>query len=127
MARTVEFTWDTDLNKLAKELNADLGKVKRKVTLDLFTKIVRRTPVDTGRLRGNWAVGDGSPPQGTTENTGVPIPTATLSDFGPAYIVNNLPYAVRIEYGYSNQAPSGMVRLALAELDAELKVLRKRI
>lgn len=27
-----------------------------------------------------------------------------------AYLVNNLPYAVPLEYGHSSQAPAGMVR-----------------
>ncbi len=31
------------------------------------------------------------------------------------YIVNNTPYAERLEYGWSKQAPNGMVRLTVAE------------
>jgi nitroimidazol reductase NimA-like FMN-containing flavoprotein (pyridoxamine 5'-phosphate oxidase superfamily) len=31
-----------------------------------------------------------------------------------AYLVNNLPYAVPLEYGHSKQAPGGMVRITLA-------------
>jgi hypothetical protein len=33
----------------------------------------------------------------------------------PIYIVNNLPYAIPLEYGHSSQAPQGMVRLAAIE------------
>ena len=32
-----------------------------------------------------------------------------------AYLVNNLPYAVPLEYGHSSQAPAGMVRVTIAE------------
>ncbi|MNJ81742.1 hypothetical protein D3C77_807050 [compost metagenome] len=31
-----------------------------------------------------------------------------------AFIVNNLPYAIPLEYGHSSQAPAGMVRVTLA-------------
>ena len=33
---------------------------------------------------------------------------------GVEYITNNLPYAERLEYGYSQQAPAGMVRVTAA-------------
>jgi hypothetical protein len=33
----------------------------------------------------------------------------------PVYIVNNLPYAISLEYGHSTQAPLGMARLAALE------------
>ena len=30
-----------------------------------------------------------------------------------AFIVNNLPYAIPLEYGHSTQAPNGMVRITV--------------
>ena len=33
------------------------------------------------------------------------------------YMTNNLPYGERLEYGWSSKAPSGMVRITLAEYD----------
>ena len=35
-------------------------------------------------------------------------------------VYNNLPYIERLEDGYSNQAPEGMVSLTAAELSVEL-------
>jgi hypothetical protein len=35
------------------------------------------------------------------------------------FLTNNLPYALRLEYGWSkNQAPAGMVGLAVAEFQS---------
>ncbi len=34
------------------------------------------------------------------------------------YIMNNLPYARALEYGHSKQAPAGVVRITLAEVDS---------
>ncbi|VEB42983.1 Uncharacterised protein [Chromobacterium violaceum] len=35
-----------------------------------------------------------------------------------AWLVNPMPYAVKLEYGWSKQAPAGMVRLTLAEISS---------
>ncbi|MNT90915.1 hypothetical protein D3C72_2319290 [compost metagenome] len=40
-----------------------------------------------------------------------------MSDFTVgqmAYLINNLPYAIPLEFGHSNQAPNGMVRVTIA-------------
>jgi len=96
----------------------------RKVALELFSKVILRSPVDTGRFRGNWQVSVGSIPSGTLElddKSG----TATVSKAAAAaagvkagdiiYLANNLPYAMRLEEGYSDQAPGGMVALTAQE------------
>lgn len=99
---------------------AKLELLVRKVSIDAFSEVILMSPVDTGRFRGNWQVGIGNVPNGTLEiddKTG----TATVSkatavaqgvQLGQVItLVNNLPYAERLEYGYSSQAPGGMVRL----------------
>lgn len=40
---------------------------------------------------------------------------------GEVWIVNNLPYAGKLECGYSQQAPGGMVRVTLANLPDALE------
>lgn len=80
-----------------------------------------------GRFRGNWLVTIGGPSQGTISRVD-PSGSETIDD-GTAtirtlesgetiYIMNNLPYAQRLEYGWSKQAPAGMVRLTVAEFQA---------
>lgn len=80
-----------------------------------------------GRFRANWFVTIGSPATGTTEHVdpsgsiAISNASAALAGFkaGPSiYIVQNLPYGPRLEYeGWSKQAPAGMVRITLAEID----------
>jgi hypothetical protein len=36
------------------------------------------------------------------------------------WIYNNLPYIERLEFGHSQQAPLGMVRISIAEIETEL-------
>jgi hypothetical protein len=74
--------------------------VFRALVLDIFRNIQIRTPVDTGRARGNWQVEF----NGTQEAT----------------IYNNLPYIERLENGWSQQAPAGFVRVTLSEFERKL-------
>jgi len=96
----------------------------RKIALELFSRVILRSPVDTGRFRGNWQVAIGSVPSGTLDLNDA-SGTATISKATAAtagvkggdviYLVNNLSYAQRLEDGYSGQAPNGFVALSIQE------------
>lgn len=103
----------------------------KKIALELFRRIVLRTPVDTGRLRGNWQAGAGVYETTTTDGTDpggqatIGAISATVLGAGPFValtLTNNLPYAVPIEYGHSQQAPAGMVRVSVAEFQGIARV-----
>ena len=76
-----------------------------------------------GRFRGNWQFSIDSPADGVLDqidpsgNVSVAVlmtQVQALTIGQTAYIVNNLPYAIPLEYGHSKQAPGGMVRITLA-------------
>ena len=101
------------------------NKAIRALALEVVKRIVLRTPVDTGRARGNWNVGVGSPDSGYTDNVDeggwqtISRGHAIIGGSGPGqiiYITNSLPYILPLEYGSSKQAPAGMVSVTLAEL-----------
>ncbi|MEZ0194280.1 hypothetical protein AB9U01_09465 [Pseudomonas qingdaonensis] len=80
-----------------------------------------------GRFRGNWQFSIDSPATGeldridrsgndTIAQLEAQVEALTIGQ--TAYIVNNLPYSVPLEYGHSTQAPSGMVRVTLANFQA---------
>lgn len=114
----------SELNLAVGELRAVVGKT----ALEGLRRIVLRTPVDTGRARGNWFVSFGT--AGTETTQGVdPNGSATIARgaavisryktrraFDSILLYNNLPYINRLEDGYSTQAPGGMVALTVAEL-----------
>ena len=121
-------------------------KVVRGTVIGMFTRIVKRSPVDTGRFRGNWQITVNAPSRtqkNTVDNSGPAQATPSSNPAGSVtavegafyvskqefpqfgyYITNNLPYAERLEYGWSGQAPSGMIRLSLAEFE---QVLREEV
>jgi hypothetical protein len=100
--------------------------MQKKLVLDLLAGVVRKTPVDTGRARGNWQVEVGSVPQGVrndrdgeSEEAIIQAASENLRSLGFAQVVwvaNNLEYVVFLEDGSSEQAPAGMLRVTLEEL-----------
>lgn len=99
----------------------------RGVLLEVHGRLIRRTPVDTGRARGNWNVGvnqidrsvadENMDPSGRTS---IQVGQATiLADFKAGdvgYVTNGLPYIPALEDGSSQQAPEGMVKVTAAEV-----------
>ena len=87
-----------------KSFKGRMNVVVRKVSLDLFKKVVLRTPVDTGRARGNWMVGINHIPIGSSFGEGNPI-GRIVSDILKAQagdsiaLANTLPYIGTLEYG----------------------------
>ncbi|WP_281211794.1 hypothetical protein [Pseudomonas fulva] len=76
-----------------------------------------------GRFRGNWQFSIDSPateeldridPSGSETIAALLSQVQALTIGQTAYVVNNLPYAIPLEYGHSTQAPAGMVRVTLA-------------
>ena len=82
-----------------------------------------------GRFRANWQFGETTAPSGELHEksppaSGYPSQDAVIGElhtqmlsakFGKNYwIVNNLPYAYRLEVGWSTQAPTGMVATTMA-------------
>ncbi len=119
----------SDLDKFAKTFNANTEMVTKKVAIEIGNSLVQMSPVDTGRFRANWQHGYGVPNLATTEQTDKGDATSgrleasILSGYGDVtYITNSLPYAKRLEDGWSKQAPSGMVRITAARFQQFVKL-----
>ena len=109
-----------------KKIKGDFKKFHQQVIAELFRRIVLRTPVDTGRARGNWQIELGGPAQGTLEvvdksgDGTVLKEIAKLQDIPPfslVHISNNLQYISYLEHDKrSPQHPEGMVEISLTEM-----------
>lgn len=96
----------------------------RKLCAELTQKVVERTPVDTGEARGGW-----NPALNTLDFTadGALDPTGAnvlleagnviaQMQAGDEYsLANAVGHIGNLEYGSSQQAPSGMVGVTIAE------------
>ncbi len=119
--------WSIPPTAFMDQIESDLVKQARIIAMALLGEIVLRSPVDTGRFRGNTTVSIGSPVFANTDNVdkagGATIAAgqAALTGLKPytvIYIQNNLPYAERLENGHSKQAPQGIFGLAFAGVAA---------
>lgn len=115
-------SFSDDIRKFADKTKLRLDVVHRKVVFDLTTSLIRMSPVKTGRFRNNWQIAEGVPNTTTTKTTGDPTQrlqgyAKTVSIGGVVYITNSLPYAIPLEYGWSQQAPNGMVRVTVRDYE----------
>jgi len=111
-----------DLSKFANLTESKMKQVITKTGIDLGQSIISDTPVDSGRLKGNWQPDINAYDETTTETTDK-SGGATLARVATRFngyktgdtltLSNNLPYAYHIEFlGHSKiKAPKGMVRL----------------
>lgn len=114
-----------DIQRFADKAKGNMDLVVRKVALDIFGRVIEKSPVKSGRFKSNWLCAIGAIPEGTTLAVDV---TAAITQVEAAalgvkagdvvYLVNNLPYGPRLEFGWSKQAPAGMVRLTVQEFGA---------
>ena len=130
-----------DIRKFSEKAGKNADLVVRKVCSDIEAGVVKRTPVDTGRLRANWIASVGNAYEGQVSGTGNPNNEQAIRN-APGnvwYLTNNLPYAAVAEFGlygkppgsangpktkagYSTQAPAGMVRITIAAVKSSLMI-----
>lgn len=102
-----------------------------KVVSDLLTSVVFLTPVDTGRLRGGWQVGEQidmasemppDPGGRATIDRAMGSITAIRGQGSligkTLYLYNNVFYAEYIEFGTEKMAPFAMLRESISIVQA---------
>ena len=108
-------SFSASLSKLASFCEANYEAIVTKTVIDLFARIVERTPIDTGRARANWSISmdvNGNEYYDWSDQAEFEYKTERGDTI---WIYNNLVYIVPLEEGHSNQAPSGMVAISLQE------------
>ena len=93
-------------------------KIFRKVCFDLSNSIIMDTAVDKGTARGNWQpdinsiqndVLEVEDKSGNATVAKVASQTNNLKLGQYFTLTNNLPYILRLEYGWSKKSPKGML------------------
>lgn len=109
-----------DVRAFAEKAKKNPETVMRAVSIKLFSAVIKSSPVDTGRFRMNWQPGGPSPATGVIPGfdlTGNKAISAVVNFVNSSAqwqeftLSNNQPYAHRLEYGWSKQAPTGIVRV----------------
>ena len=113
-------SWESDWKKISDKVDRVMSEATRATLFEVSTAIIKETPADTGRARGNWQASVGRGATGDVSVDSVRSGEArAIADVDQTvsvavgdlyYLTNNLPYIERLEYGWSKQAPGGMVR-----------------
>lgn len=116
-----------DLAKYCQAAGDKIDLVVRKTALQLQASMIEKSPVDTGRFKSNWQCGLGGMNGDTNAKEGSDALGRTevvLQGFKAGqtiFLSNNLPYAKKLEYGHSKQAPAGIVRLTVQDFAQAVK------
>ena len=138
------------LSDFGKFSEKQVDKLIRVVVLETDLMLKIQSPVDTGRFRMSWVVGENttgsydagpqsksmgafkdqtSPPQSPTPGLAVGINYTPGSErVGNSYHIHNtLPYAERLGNGHSTQAPAGWVELIARQMANRARQLADQI
>lgn len=157
MSNEIDLTsFNATVQDFVNNIPVRVNLAQKKIVLDLLAGVVRRTPVDTGRARGNWQLSIGKPATGVLDrkltkrnktSTEEQEKVQKIPHFSVVWLSNNLPYIEVLEFGkftpknpgpskdhrkkrkgktwvkggYSVQAPKGMLRVTLAQVESELQ------
>lgn len=123
-----------DLAAFARNARMSLDRAARGITIKWFSSTIASTPVDTGRLRGNWQCTLSSPATGElprldlTGAAAIGDVTRIVGGAGSLnYLTNNMQYARKIEYGGSRQAPQGMVRINFLRIKSIVEEVAREV
>lgn len=117
-------SFSAQLGQFVEITKEKMDAIFQDILVELGESVIMLSPVDTGRFKGNWQLTAESPSNQSLINYDKEglrtleklVSVANTLEAGQrAYIVNNLRYAIPLEYGHSQtQAPNGMVRVTLA-------------
>ncbi|WP_448508778.1 HK97 gp10 family phage protein [Immundisolibacter sp.] len=129
----MQYDFSRQVRAIVERTKIRMDVVVRKFCFDMFADIMMASPVDTGAFRGNWMIATGAPAAVTDPNktlaadaAALGAVTAGMAGIGKdvvgktIYFTNNMPYAYRLEHGWSKQAPAGMVAVTVAAYQANL-------
>ena len=128
MARTIRVA---DIGDYASQ---QMEKLLRVAVLETDSRLKQASPVDTGRFRVSWQVGENAA-LGGEKPAGVYSGTPQIErigyqqeKLGNVYSVhNNLPYAESLANGSSKQAPAGWVQGIAKDIQGFVRVNAERI
>jgi hypothetical protein len=128
MARTIRVA---DIGDYASQ---QMEKLLRVAVLETDSRLKQASPVDTGRFRVSWQVGENAAPGGEKPaGTYSGIPQIDRIGYreeklGNVYSVhNNLPYAEPLANGSSKQAPAGWVQGIAKDIQGFVRTNADRI
>ncbi|AOA58215.1 hypothetical protein [Acinetobacter larvae] len=129
-------SWKNPPTNFALQILKDGDEHLRRVSAEMLQGVILASPVDEGGFRCNHRVTVNQTTTETVPSNGNKAPKGTLDQQtfndgakeilqakigDTVYIQNNLPYALRLENGWSQQAPSGIYALTFLSVASKYK------
>lgn len=124
------------INEWVENTETKINEILQTITIQIGTSLIRLSPVDSGRFKGNWqlSIESGSnssltrlDPSGSAAIQELASKANLFTAGQVAYIQNHVEYGYDLEYGtyngptqkvteegFSTQAPRGMLRITAA-------------
>lgn len=147
-------TFARSITTFVEKTGVRADQVLRKLGLDAFQGVLLKSPVDTGRFRASWRITINRVDLSTIPPPDAP--TMSVAEAKDAYrvllagaqsaqqaaavievgkavfgdsinITNNLPYAEKLEDGWSGQAPQGVLKLTFQEIVSEFDAVVRKV
>lgn len=124
------FNFFKQLKKEQQRQEKKAETIFRRLAISTYAKIVKATPQDTGRARGNWQLTTGSPGTGTKEISSrqqaaaevkKQIDSVKIKLGDDVWYANNVKYINELNAGSSEQAGPNFVDNIVADARQELK------
>lgn len=120
--------FDRRIKRHEREVGLRVAERHREIALRAVEIAVEESPVKTGAFRGAWRVSESremEAPHTPDKEGRATVARARralegLRPFALVYVVNAMPYAGRIEHGWSAQAPQGVMGVTAERLKAEI-------
>lgn len=121
----INFTFP-DMSDIDDEIIDEVIEAQQVLITKIWGRVMEYSPVLRGHFRASWriskdAIDTSFTRSGGTEEAPLPRPTKPRIKIDRSLpiisVSNSIPYAEKIEDGYSDKAPAGVLALTLAELN----------
>jgi len=128
--------FNQDIKKFIKRSNLSTNIIIKKIAFDLLARILRASSVDTGRSRAGWYAAIQGLGGSFELESKVKNPAKSQVSKGKkesAYkehlgnsvnkyveLINGVDYVIYLEYGWSKQAPMGMIRISMRKMRGKM-------
>ena len=126
----LQTSWDIAIDDFIDGIPEQESSTMKEITRSLADSLVARSPVDTGRFRSSWQCGingstsddvEFSKDGGEAVTARVAEALSGLKEGDSVSLFSNCPYAARLEYGHSGQAPQGFCLQAIEDVKRKFK------
>ena len=111
-----------NIGQIGNFCEGQMNQLMRVVVLETDQQVKAQSPVDTGRFRSSWAIGENATGNydagtgGSLAPVGINYTPGTERVGNTYHVHNSLPYAEPLANGHSDQAPAGWVDIVARQM-----------